>query len=610
MYVSSALLFGALVTLTVLAARRDRLFLIAAVLAAAALADGVLWGIVLSVGPAGLGLILIGLACLLSLGEAVGLPAPIARRIRVGIRSRDRDYDGEVSKSIAPFSAEVRRAALVPEAGIAGAPVGLERLARRTRERLDRSVPPSDAWRHLRDGYTAAIVAAMKVLSAGRGAADAYRAYVGAHDPVRVQHALLRDRYRRLVPSSPRWSLVVILLTYVVAGTLAQELLDRAAEFIAPPSVAVGWQPMTISFDPADSWAGDAVSDGGRLYLIDREQIAGFWGVTRIRSSSDGGRTWSAPGAASLTDVPETARPAIAQAPDGSIWTALVRQGPQVATQLLQIGRSTDGGVSWPLLARASVPSVGLVGLPIIVASPAVHLIAYTDGATGQVLIQPLNVSLMPQPQRDGSPSIIGRTTRELYSDANFFDAGLALAAVGRHVVALWRPNDSVVAVALSDDGGVTWRAGSDLSRTAAGPRPHLLAIDGRLVATWVERAGSSGGSVLVLASSTDGGSTWDPPVALSTGFAASEGVLDVSDGLWRVVFTACPGEVGCIVPPRIWYRSSQDGVAWSGPGALSRPESGLSVIGVGATAGRTWALWFRDPTGRAEDRMIEGATR
>ncbi len=372
----------------------------------------------------------------------------------------------------------------------------------------------------------------------------------------------------------------------------------------APP-VAAKWIQMPVPLTRGDSWDGDAVSDGQRLYLVSRENVHGFWGVTRVRSSSDGGLTWSPPGAASLDDMPNTARPTIALGPDGDVWVAFARQGPQAATQSLQIGRSTDLGATWPVLVRASPPSIGLVGLPVLLMTPDVRLVAYTDGATGAAIVQPLG----PDGRPDGAYSVLGNTTRLLYSDSQALDAGFALAAAGRHVVALWHLTNQLLIPSWSDDAGRTWHSVPEISAQAAWARPQLLASNGRFVALVDETNGSPSLSWLQLDSSSDGGATWEHGPVLSNGLWTRGAVVSRSGGSWTLTYSACLGWYTCTTGAQIWYRSNVDGQDWTDPEPLTRPGD-YYPVGVGITAGRAWAIWQHDFSANDEDRALEGAIR
>ncbi len=372
----------------------------------------------------------------------------------------------------------------------------------------------------------------------------------------------------------------------------------------AAPAVATNWDSMPIPFSHGDSWAGGALSDRERLYVVSRELVEGFWGAIRVRTSDDTGLTWSGPGLASRDDTPTAARPTIAVGPDGSVWVAFARQGPQVATQSLEIEVSIDHAATWPAPVRASPASIGLIGLPALLVTPAMRLVAYTDGTSGSVLVQPLG----PDARPIGEPSVLGTTTRELYSDAEFLDGGIALAAAGRHVVALWHASDSLLEVSVSEDAGRTWRAVAPLSTRVGWVRPHVIAGGGRFVALVNQTDTVTSRSWLELESSRDGGLTWDKGPRLSDGPTALEGVVSEEGGTWTVAYAACTGLFGCESAPQIWSRSSIDGARWTDPQPLTPPGS-YAILGAGAAAGRTWVIWEQQGE-VAADNAVQGAIR
>ena len=216
---------------------------------------------------------------------------------------------------------------------------------------------------------------------------------------------------------------------------------------------------------------------------------------------------------------------------------------------------------------------------------------------------------LRPDGQPDGAYSALGNTTRELYTDSNALDAGFALAAIGRHVVALWHATDQRLEVSVSEDAGRSWRNLAPLSTQAAWDRPHLLVSGSRFVALIDWTAGSSSLNWLEFESSSDGGATWVHGPALSNGPWVRGGVVSQAGSTWTVAYAECLNSRACTVGPSIWYRSSGDGQHWTDAEPLTLPGD-YFVVGVGTTAGRAWAIWQHDFTTYDEDRTLEGAIR
>ena len=108
--------------------------------------------------------------------------------------------------------------------------------------------------------------------------------------------------------------------------------------------------------------------------------------------------------------------------PDGTLWAAWAQRGPQVATQRLMLRRSRDRGETWDEPMRVTGDDIGEVGVPALVMTPDQRFVAYTDGQTGDILVQPLDASGAAV----GEPAFQYATARELYTDDPFRDGGLA----------------------------------------------------------------------------------------------------------------------------------------------------------------------------------------
>lgn len=214
------------------------------------------------------------------------------------------------------------------------------------------------------------------------------------HPPNPLQRLLGR------LPAPIRWVAELVLFAVLIVGIYAAfEGATRLSENVLfPREIDPAWATQ-VDLPPGrgDSWVGNVTSDGDRIYLAARQTVMGFWGTLAVWSSPDGGSTWSEPSVVSRHAWPDAARHSLSIAPDGTVFVGFAEQGPQPATQRLIVRTSPDGGQTWSEGAPVSPPRVGLIGLPVFLLTPDVQLVAFTDGETGDVLVQRLNPDGTPQ---------------------------------------------------------------------------------------------------------------------------------------------------------------------------------------------------------------------
>jgi hypothetical protein len=416
-----------------------------------------------------------------------------------------------------------------------------------------------------------------------RPPAEYWAVHVAAGPPTRF------ERWSARIPVPFRWILQVAISLVAIFGLFL--VLSRAASFsetvLFPRHVDAAWAAPVGVVTNADTWVGNVVVTGPRIVLATREEIDGFWGTLVTRWSNDGGASWSAPIA--LSGGFDAARHTLVAGPDGSVFAAWSKRGPQPVTQRLVLRRSLDGGASWGPETVVAVPQGGTVGIPALVMSGPVRVIAYTDGVTGQIWSQPLDVA----GAADGSPTPIDRTARQLYSDAVFADGGLSIVAVGPRAVLAFVRGGHEVRTAVSDDSGRTWRQ-TEVNQDLSSGRPRL-ATDGAIVA--LAASDPSIGSRAIhspfirIWRSIDAGATWDrgPDVTDVAGLGSLD--LTWGGGRWRLLYEACPGFLGCATDPRIWYAATADVLAWPEPGAVSEPGA-VAPIGIAADDRGVAAFW------------------
>jgi hypothetical protein len=354
------------------------------------------------------------------------------------------------------------------------------------------------------------------------------------------------------------------------------------------------WRPDARLEIHGDSWDGNLVTDGDRVYLMSREEINGFWGVLYVRSSADGGRTWGDPVQVSAAGGPSAARHTLTVGPDGSLWAAWSQMGSAPSTQQLILRRSRDDGRTWEAPVRASPPIVGLVGIPVLVMTPEISFVAYTDGDRGTVIVQELDADGASTTDAEALRS----TTRELYSDSPFLDAGLAAAAVDGRMVVIANDGDGLW---RSDAGnGQAWIQRNWYSGPAFAPA-RLAVVDGRMTALAVVPT-PDGKTRFTTETSTDGGWTWATGATWfdANGGEASMAVTsDRTEVLWESCAQMCLSSV-----LRMRDAAVPDSQALRVSDAAGRPA------GVLLTDDSMVVAWIEQGgDGAAEDRTLVVAT-
>lgn len=119
--------------------------------------------------------------------DLIGLPLPLARRLRLGLHSREWEFDRRLSALANEARRTADRAADDP-----GLPA---RELPRIIARMSALRPPDDDWAALRDGWAAAWQRYLNDLATGPTDASSAEALVH-HRELMDQTELLRDRYR------------------------------------------------------------------------------------------------------------------------------------------------------------------------------------------------------------------------------------------------------------------------------------------------------------------------------------------------------------------------------------------------------------------------------
>jgi hypothetical protein len=355
------------------------------------------------------------------------------------------------------------------------------------------------------------------------------------------------------------------------------------------------WHPTARLEIHGDSWDGNLATDGDRVYLMTREEIEGFWGVLYVRSSGDGGRTWEEPVRVSAAGGPSAARHTLTVGPDGSLWAAWSQIGAAPSTQQLMLRRSRDDGRNWESPIRASDAGVGQVGIPVLVMTPPLSFVAFTDGESGVVLVQALDPDGTPL----SGPNALRATTRELYDDSPFLDAGLGAAAVGGRGVLvahdglhLWRATQAGPGWPWVEE---EWYAGAGYSP------PRLAAVDGRLTSLATVLTGEGNIEITAETSSDAGrtwgaGATWFDPSAGDTSLAVA---ADQTVVMWEGCDQMCMSSI-----LRVGDAEAADGRSTRIDGPAGRPAGALFTENTMVVA------WVEEgPNYQANERTLIVAT-
>ncbi len=164
--------------------------------------------------------------------------------------------------------------------------------------------------------------------------------------------------------------------------------------------------------------------------------------------------------------------------------------------------------------------------------------------------------------------------------------------------------------VATSSDGGVTWTHARDVARLTAnmadpipganfrtGPYPTVAtdASSGAVYAAWVDVLGGAGR--VVVSKSTDHGTTWSAPAAVSTaaeGYAFFQGLDVAPNGRVDVAYQALTAKTTTYGTANAsidaYYVSSTDGGAhWSAPAKISSASSDPAASSQNNLARQFW---------------------
>ncbi len=343
---------------------------------------------------------------------------------------------------------------------------------------------------------------------------------------------------------------------------------DGGATWSAPVDLAAGddLYQSAISFDAS-----------GNVIAIWQSSIAGEY-VVQSSWSNDTGATWSDPERVSDLGL-------------GTYYLGLTfdSSGNAVA-----IWRSDDGSVK-TLLASTSTDKGATWSGPVPISTGDSSTIAADANGNVIVTLQDDNVVRASTSTNSGLTwsdpepiSDVGDETRG--------DGSVTIDATGRAVAIFGRSDGSqyILHASTSTNSGLTWSDPVPVSEAGEDTSASSLSFDatGRAIVIW---RGNTGRDEIVRSStSTDGGTTWSVPIALSPIGLINETRLTHDANNRALAIWVDYGTVSDLTPVLVSRTSTDGGTTWSTPVEFSDPTGDIETVLLTGfdDAGRAIALW------------------
>jgi hypothetical protein len=275
--------------------------------------------------------------------------------------------------------------------------------------------------------------------------------------------------------------------------------------------------PVSLSDGSQNAFFPQIVTDGTTITAI-WNWFDGSNEVVQSASSTDGGATWSAP--VTLSDPGEsTGNPQVTT--DGTTITALWNRFDG-SNDRIQAANSTDGGATWSTPVTLSDAGGSAFGASAVISSTAI--VATWTRSDGT------NYRIQSASSTDGgatwtTPVTVSEPGQDAFTQQMVTD--------GTIITVLWKQSDGVsnrIRSAFSTDGGSTWSSPVNLSAAGGDAGAPQVVSDGTTTtAAWVRFDGSD--DRVQLASSSDGGVTWETAVTVSDAGGGASGPQLTSAG-------------------------------------------------------------------------------
>lgn len=352
---------------------------------------------------------------------------------------------------------------------------------------------------------------------------------------------------------------------------MASQSTDNGATWSTPMDVAGS---TTIVYEPQIAVA----ADGSRTVVWVEDDAVSGTRVIHAATSPAGALSWSTP--ATLSDTAQNSdTPRISIDPTG---TRYVLWSTDIGGQSIVTGAGSADGLTWDAPGAISDPSIDSAGG---------HSAFLPSGSIVALWVLPSTGGVQSAVSSDGG--MTWSTPADLVSqgpDAEY--SRLAIGPSGR-ILAIWDRNsgaDYVVQSATSIDG-LTWTAAVDL---ATGTNSSVaIAASGTIYATWIYTDPVTGDGTVQTSRSTDNGASWSTPLDLSVagGTTGLEADIAVDAGaavtvLWReddnvnasaVVQSSTSTDGGATFEPTVAVSAVAQGV--TGPRLAVSPTNAVIAV-------------------------------